>query len=165
MRGAFPAPLQTCKCRIMTVPHHQMTLPHLRYYPETVARIRFRLAPPQSLPMHAERLTPARLALTVLYLILDDVDFDELLEHSGIPASRLDDMDGMLSFDDSCALIKSSLELNWRSRARPAHGPGNRHRNAETRAHLIPGNCASQKARDRHTARALFVKLTENQAG
>lgn len=61
--------------------------------------------------MPAERLTPARLALTVLYLILDDVDFDELLEHSGVPASRLDDMDGMLSFDDSCALIKSSLEL------------------------------------------------------
>lgn len=61
--------------------------------------------------MPAERLTPARLALTLLYLILDDVDFDDLLEHAGIPATHVDDLDGALSFDDVCELIKSSLVL------------------------------------------------------
>lgn len=61
--------------------------------------------------MPEERLTPARLALTLLYLMLDDVDFDELLEHAGVPAARVDDMDGMISLEDAGRLVESSLVL------------------------------------------------------
>ncbi|MDF2446069.1 MAG: hypothetical protein K0S46_1305 [Moraxellaceae bacterium] len=61
--------------------------------------------------MPHEHLTPAHVILMPLYMALDDIDFDELLEHAGIPASRVDDLDGAISLDDVLKLIESALAL------------------------------------------------------
>lgn len=57
------------------------------------------------------KLTPARLVLTILYLAIDDIDPEEVFAHAGIPAARLDDPDGLISASDIRLLMKSVIEL------------------------------------------------------
>ncbi len=61
--------------------------------------------------MQEKSLTPARMVLIGTYLLLDDVDFDQLLEHAGIPQERVEDIDGVISIEDTCRLMQSSIEL------------------------------------------------------
>lgn len=59
----------------------------------------------------SETLTPAKLVLMVLYLIMDDMELEEVAAHAGIPVARLEDMDGLISIGDVVKLINSTLEL------------------------------------------------------
>lgn len=59
----------------------------------------------------SETLTPAKLVLMVLYLVMDDMELEAVAEHAGIPVARLEDMDGMISIGDVIKLINSTLEL------------------------------------------------------
>lgn len=51
----------------------------------------------------SETLTPAKLVLMVLYLVMDDMELEEVSRHAGIPMARLEDMDGMISIGDVSA--------------------------------------------------------------
>ena len=59
----------------------------------------------------SETLTPAKLVLMVLYLVMDDMELEEVSRHAGIPMARLEDMDGMISIGDVVKLISSTLDL------------------------------------------------------
>lgn len=59
----------------------------------------------------SETLTPAKLVLMVLYLVMDDMELEAVAEHAGIPVARLEDMDGIISIGDVIKLIQSTLEL------------------------------------------------------
>lgn len=59
----------------------------------------------------SETLTPAKLVLMVLYLIMDDMELEAVAAHAGIPVARLEDMEGMISIGDVIKLIQSTLEL------------------------------------------------------
>lgn len=58
-----------------------------------------------------EILTPAKLVLMVLYLIMDDMELETVAEHAGIPLARLEDMEGTISLGDVMKVIQSTLEL------------------------------------------------------
>lgn len=59
----------------------------------------------------SETLTPAKLVLMVLYLVMDDMELETVAEHAGIPVARLEDLDGMISIGDVVKLVGSTLEL------------------------------------------------------
>ena len=57
----------------------------------------------------SDTLTPAKLVLMVLYLVMDDMELETVAEHAGIPVARLEDMDGMISIGDVVRLVNSHL--------------------------------------------------------
>ncbi|MCD6059858.1 MAG: hypothetical protein K0S16_169 [Moraxellaceae bacterium] len=59
----------------------------------------------------SETITPANLIFTVLHLLLDDVDTDELLEHAGIPVQRVLEPEGSLTIPEVVRISQCAQAL------------------------------------------------------